>query len=66
MTSAQYYGKKIVPDIIFLKFMGNDARTKPESFLDSNESMVADFKRLYPNALIVLVSGKINNERSIY
>ncbi len=60
----KYYGKKIVPDIIFLKFMGNDARTKPESFLDSNESMVADFKRLYPNALIVLVSGKINNERT--
>jgi hypothetical protein len=59
----KYYGKKIVPDIIFIKYMANDIRTTPDSFLDSTESMVSDFKRLYPNALVVLVSGKINNER---
>lgn len=59
----RYYGKVITPDIIYLKFMGNDARTSPESFKTSNESMVENFKRLYPEALIVLVSGKINNEK---
>ncbi len=60
----KYYGKKIMPDIIYIKFMGNDARTAPASYLESFDSMVADFKRLYPNALIVMVSGKINNERT--
>lgn len=59
----KYYGKKIIPDIIFIKYMANDVRTTPASFLDSIESMVSDFKSLYPNALVVLVSGKINNER---
>ena len=53
----KYYSKVITPDIIFLKFMGNDVKTSPESFRASNESMVENFKKLYPEALIVMVSG---------
>ena len=59
----KYYSKVITPDIIFLKFMGNDIKTSPESFRASNESMVENFKKLYPEALIVMASGKLNNEK---
>ncbi len=59
----KYYGTHIVPDVIYLKFMGNDVRTAPQSFADSIEGMVKRFKELYPQALIVLVGGKVNNER---
>ncbi len=60
----EYYGKTIVPDIIYIKFAGNDVRTTPESYKASFTSMINDFKELYPNATIVLVSGKINNEKT--
>ena len=60
----EYYGKTIVPDIIYIKFAGNDVRTTPESYKVSFTSMINDFKELYPNATIVLVSGKINNEKT--
>ncbi|MBE6761922.1 MAG: hypothetical protein E7551_06505 [Ruminococcaceae bacterium] len=59
----EYYGETIVPDIIYIKFAGNDVRTTPESYRASFTSMINDFKELYPNATIVLVSGKINNEK---
>jgi hypothetical protein len=60
----KYYKKTVTPDVIYIKFMGNDARTSPESYRLSNESMVENFKKLYPEALIVMVTGKINNEKT--
>ena len=59
----KYYGKTIVPDIIYIKFAGNDVRTTPESYRASLTSMTEQFQALYPNAVVVLVSGKINNEK---
>lgn len=60
-----YYGETIVPDIIYVKFAGNDAKTTPESYRDSFKSIIAQFNELYPNATIVLVSGKLNNEKAL-
>ncbi len=59
----KHYGKTIIPDIIFIKYFANDVRTTPESFKQSFEGMVETFKKLYPEALIVIVSGKVNNEK---
>ena len=59
----KFYGKTVTPDIIFLKYFGNNTRTAPDSYRDSIENMVKAFKKLYPEALIVMISGKINNER---
>lgn len=59
----KYYGKRVTPDIIYVKFMANDVRTPVDFYKSSMESIVKNFKELYPNALIVLVSGKINNEK---
>lgn len=60
----KFYGEKIIPDVIYIKFMANDIRSNPEKYRESYESIVRDFKNLYPYALIIMVSGKINNERS--
>ncbi len=54
----------ITPDLIYIKFAGNDSATNPSSYQASMTSMVQQFRNLYPSASIVLVSGKINNERS--
>lgn len=59
----KYYGKTVTADIIYIKFMANDVRTSVDSYKASFEGMVQTFKALYPEALIVLVSGKINNEK---
>ena len=59
----KYYGETIVPDIIYIKFAGNDVRTTPESLVSSYTSMISQFRELYPDATIVMISGKINNER---
>lgn len=59
----KYYGKTIMPDIIFIKYFGNDIRTALDSYRSSFEGMIEKFQKLYPEALIVLVSGKINNEK---
>lgn len=58
----EYYGKTIVPDIIYIKFAGNDVRTTPESLVNSYKSMISQFREFYPDVTIVLVAGKINNE----
>ena len=60
----KHYGSTIIPDLIYIKFAGNDSATTPESFKASMTSMVNQFRELYPEASIVLISGKINNERS--
>ena len=59
-----YYGKTINPDIIYLKFAGNNARTSPESYKNSISSIVSQLHDLYADAVIILVSGKLNNERT--
>lgn len=59
----EHYGT-ITPDLIYIKFAGNDSATTPSSYKASMTSMVEQFRKLYPSASIVLVSGKINNERS--
>ena len=60
----KHYGSTIIPDLIYIKFAGNDSVTTPESYKSSMTSMVNQFRELYPEASIVLISGKINNERS--
>jgi hypothetical protein len=60
----KFYGKTVTPDIIYVKFAGNDPRTAPESYRTSLTSITNDFRKLYPNAVIVLIAGKINNEKT--
>lgn len=55
----------IVPDIIYIKCFANDCSTPTESYKESFLSMISQFEEIYPNAFFVLVSGKINNERSV-
>lgn len=59
----KYYGKTVNPNIIYIKFMANDVRTPVDSYKASMENIVQTFRKLYKDALIVLVSGKINNEK---
>ena len=59
-----YYNETITPDIIYVKFAANDIRLSPDAYKTNMSSIVAQFKELYPDATIVLVSGKINNEKT--
>lgn len=64
-----YYGKTVVPDVIYVKYTANDegAGTNEETLAAYKANMsgiVSQFKKLYPNASIVLVSGKVNNKKS--
>lgn len=64
-----YYGKTVVPDVIYVKYTANDegAGTNEETLAAYKANMsgiVSQFKKLYPNAAIVLVSGKVNNKKS--
>ena len=59
-----YYNETITPDIIYVKFAANDVRLSPDAYKTNMSSIVAQFKELYPDATIVLVSGKINNEKT--
>ncbi len=59
----KYYGKTVTADIVYIKFMANDVRTHVDSYRASMENIVKTFREIYPEALIVLVSGKINNEK---
>ena len=60
----EYYCETIVPDIIYVKFAANDVGTSIDSYRESMTSITEQFEALYPNAIVVLISGKINNERS--
>lgn len=59
-----HYCKTITPDIIYVKFCANDMGLTADEYKTNMQSIVTQFKKLYPNAAIVLVSGKINNVRS--
>lgn len=59
-----YYGTTVTPDIIYVKFCANDMSATVEGYQAAMSGIVAQFKTLYPNAVIVLVSGKINNEKT--
>ena len=59
-----YYNETIIPDIIYVKFAANDVRVAPETYKNNMSGIVAQFKEMYPDATIVLVSGKINNEKT--
>ena len=58
-----YYKTTIIPDIIYVKFCANDMGLTPEQYKTNMQNIVDQFQNLYPNASIVLVSGKINNTR---
>ena len=60
----RYYGKTVTPDIIFIKYFANNLRTAPDSYRSSFEGMIENLQKLYPEAPIVLISGKVNNEKS--
>lgn len=59
-----YYRTTITPDIIYVKFCANDMKLTADEYKTNMQSIVDQFKELYPKAAIVLVSGKINNVRS--
>ena len=60
-----YYGKTVAPDIIYLQFYGNDTGTGLATYRSAMDSIVSQFEELYPNADIVMFSGKVNNAKCI-
>lgn len=60
-----HYGEGVVnPDLIYVIFAGNDAWNTAANYKANMQSIVSQFKELYPNATIILVSGKVNNQRT--
>ncbi len=60
-----YYGEGVVdPDLIYVKFAANDTWNTAANYKANMQSIVSQLKELYPNATIILVSGKVNNQRT--
>lgn len=66
-----YYNSKgtpltdFCPDIIYIKYFANDASNTAEDYYSNMKSILEQFKKLYPTAAVILVSGKLNNEKSV-
>ena len=61
----EYYGKEIIPDVIYIDFCGNDyANARAGKYKENIQGIVAKFKAKYPNADIILMSSKVDNSRS--
>ncbi len=56
-----YYGKKIIPDIVYIKFMANEVRLAPERYAENMRNIVNILRKNYGNVSVVFVTGKINN-----
>lgn len=60
-----YYGEGVVaPDLIYVKFAANDTWNTAANYKANIESIVSQLKELYPDATIILVAGKVNNQRT--
>lgn len=60
-----HYGEGVVnPDLIYVIFAGNDAWNTAANYKANMQSIVSQLKEFYPNANIILVSGKVNNQRT--
>ena len=51
------------PDLIYLKFSANEVSISKASYKLNHKKIIQTLQKHYPDAAIVLVSGKINNER---
>lgn len=59
----EFYGKKVVPDIIYLLFFSNDTLQPTEEYRASMAKITEQLRSYYPQAAIVLLSGKMDNKR---
>ena len=64
-TMNTYYGTTVTPDIIYVLFFANDVRQPVADYSANMGSIVEQFRELYPNASIVLLSDKVNNAKSV-
>lgn len=52
---------KVSPDVIIIAFNGNDFSTPIDTFESNIKGIVEKFRKMYPNADIILPSEKMNN-----
>lgn len=58
-----YYEKTVSPDLIYVLYFSNDTMGKTEQYKANMSSITAQLRQQYPNAAIVLLSGKMDNAR---
>ena len=58
-----YYGKTVTPDVIYVLYFSNDTMRETAQYRADMNSITAQLRTQYPNAAIVLLSGKMDNKR---
>lgn len=58
--------ERISPDLIYIKFCGNDVRVDDVTYKTQIKQIISIFRENlgYTNAAIILMSGKVNNQRT--
>ena len=65
-----YYNTAVTPDIIYVKCTANDAVNSATAgalagYKQNMAGIVSQFKAKFPQAAIVLISGKVNNQKAV-
>ena len=58
-----YYGKTVTPDLIYVLYFSNDTQRETAQYRADMNSITTQLRTQYPNAAIVLLSGKMDNKR---
>ena len=58
-----YYGKTVTPDLIYVLYFSNDTERETAQYRADMNSITTQLRTQYPNAAIVLLSGKMDNKR---
>ena len=58
-----YYGKTVTPDLIYVLYFSNDTQRETTQYRADMNSITTQLRTQYPNAAIVLLSGKMDNKR---
>lgn len=57
---------RLEPDLIYIKFAGNDIGVAPDTYEKNIRGIIREFRETlgYKNAAIILMAGKVNNQRT--